>query len=438
MGPQASVSAEAKVGLEFHVRLDLDGKLFAPSPGGREPNQDVSAHCLGLPGTLPLPHPGALDLALRLALGLGATPAKRCRFARKHYNYPDLPKGYQISQLEPLAEGGTLRWPNGELPLRSLHLEEDAGRSKRLPSGRLGIDMNRSGAALVEIVSAPTLGGGAEAGEAFRWLRALVVALGVSRGALQDGDIRCDANVSIGGGPRCEIKNLNSYRFVTQAVEAEIERQRAADGPVRPTTLGFDRKQRRTVPMRSKESRPEYRFLPEPDLPSYRVPSPPPLETACPMETWDRLKAAGCPEDTARFFALQPSWTPHLAPFRGSELAAAAKLLAHLGAGLARKAPELEDTWRERPERIRAAVRAARAGKSSVEQERLLLGKGASAIDPTTVAEAVAMDHPGVLAKLREGHPKVLGYLVGQAMRVAPGCDPLRLRRCFEIIACRR
>ncbi|MFO1494263.1 MAG: Asp-tRNA(Asn)/Glu-tRNA(Gln) amidotransferase subunit GatB [Lysobacterales bacterium] len=275
---------EAVIGLEVHVQLATKSKIFSGSPTayGAEPNTQASAVDLGMPGTLPVMNRAAVELAIRFGLAVGATVAPRSVFARKNYFYPDLPKGYQISQFElPVVVGGGLqvRLDDGQtlyVPLTRAHLEEDAGKSVHDAfHAETGIDLNRAGTPLLEIVSEPALHSASEAVAYLKTLHTLVRWLGVSDGNMQEGSFRCDANVSVRRageplGTRAEIKNVNSFRFVEKAIDYEIERQIRlieAGGKVVQETRLFDAHRGETRSMRGKESAHDYRYFPDPDLP---------------------------------------------------------------------------------------------------------------------------------------------------------------------------
>ena len=272
------------IGLEVHARLLTRSKLFsgAPASYGAAPNTQACAVDLGLPGVLPVLNREAVRMAVRFGLAVGARIAPRCVFARKNYFYPDLPKGYQISQYEdPITAGGTIAVEPAGAPLREIglvraHLEEDAGRSVHEGFGGLsGIDLNRAGTPLLEIVTEPALHGAAEAAACMRKIHALVRWLGICDGNMQEGSFRCDANVSVRPagsgtlGTRAEIKNVNSFRFVERAIAYEIERQIdliESGGEVVQETRLYDPDHHETRPMRDKEEADDYRYFPDPDL----------------------------------------------------------------------------------------------------------------------------------------------------------------------------
>jgi aspartyl-tRNA(Asn)/glutamyl-tRNA(Gln) amidotransferase subunit B len=285
------------IGLEVHVQLATATKMFCRCPHryGAPPNTLTCPVCLGYPGALPVPNHHAVDLAVRLASALGATVHERSRFARKSYFYPDLPKGYQITQYDhPLATGGALPLSERSEPigLIRLHLEEDSGKLTHRrdppeegeprgepegdPYGETLVDFNRCGVPLVEIVTRPELRTPEEARELLATLHRLLRYLEVSDASMEEGSLRCDANLSVrrrgetGLGTKVEIKNLNSFRHVARALEHELERQGrivAAGGAVGEETRSFDPGQGVTRPLRNKEEAADYRYFPEPDLP---------------------------------------------------------------------------------------------------------------------------------------------------------------------------
>jgi aspartyl-tRNA(Asn)/glutamyl-tRNA(Gln) amidotransferase subunit B len=273
---------EAVIGLEVHAQLLTRTKAFCAcaTTFGAPPNTQVCPVCLGLPGALPVLNGEAVRMAVRTALALGCTLRKRSRFARKNYFYPDLPKGYQISQFdEPFSEGGHLDLEVGgatrAIGITRVHMEEDAGKSTHHARASV-VDLNRSGVPLVEIVGEPDLRSAAEAAEYLRVLRDVLVFIGVNDGNLEEGSFRCDANVSIRPvgeaklGTRVELKNINSFRFVEKAIAHEIARQTAvldAGGRIVQETRGWNEDEGSTFSLRSKEEAQDYRYFPDPDLP---------------------------------------------------------------------------------------------------------------------------------------------------------------------------
>ncbi len=275
---------EIVIGLEVHVQLNTKSKIFSPTATtyGAPANTQASAVDLGLPGVLPTINREAVLKAICFGMAVGGTIESHSIFARKNYFYPDLPKGYQISQFElPIVSGGSIRFEMGDtqhdIRLVRAHLEEDAGKSVHDAFGKLsGIDLNRAGTPLLEVVTEPDMRSPTEAVAYLRTLHTLVRYLDICDGNLQEGSFRCDANISIRPhgqrtlGTRTELKNINSFRFVEQALDYEIDRQIAvveSGGTITQETRLYDANQGDTRPMRSKEEAHDYRYFPDPDLP---------------------------------------------------------------------------------------------------------------------------------------------------------------------------
>ena len=275
---------ETVIGLEVHVQLSTQSKIFcnASAAYGGEPNQYIDPVTLGLPGALPVGNKKVIEYAIMMGLATHCEIRRFNRFARKHYFYPDLPKGYQISQFdEPICERGHVDFfmdgKKCSVGLKRIHMEEDAGKNvhdSRTASSL--VDLNRAGVPLLEVVSEPEIHSPAEAAAYLRAVRQLVRYLGISDGNMEEGSLRCDANISLRPvgdlkfGTRTEIKNLNSFKFVERALEYEIARQTAilkAGNKVVQQTLLFDSENGSTRPMRSKEESADYRYFPDPDLP---------------------------------------------------------------------------------------------------------------------------------------------------------------------------
>src|ERR1043165_1973933 len=292
------MSWEIVVGIETHAQLRTKSKIFsgAATAFGASPNSQASAVDIALPGVLPVLNRAAVEHAIRFGLAIGGTINRRSIFARKNYFYPDLPKGYQISQYElPIVQGGALKILTGEtektIRMTRAHLEEDAGKSLHEGRDTTGIDLNRAGTPLLEIVSEPDLRGASEAVAYARELHTLVVWIGVCDGNMQEGSFRCDANVSVrkAGDPklgtRCELKNLNSFRFMEQAIEFEAKRQIEIledGGRIVQETRLYDPQKNETRSMRTKEDAQDYRYFPDPDL----------LPVVIPVETIDKIRAS--------------------------------------------------------------------------------------------------------------------------------------------------
>ncbi len=274
---------EVVIGFETHAQLATQSKIFsrAPTAFGAEPNTQACAVDLALPGTLPVMNQAAVELAIRLGLALGSHIAEQSVFARKNYFYPDLPKGYQISQFEiPVVQGGEVSFFLGDekktVRLVRAHLEEDAGKSLHEDFiGQSGIDLNRAGTPLLEIVTEPDIRSSAEAVAYAKELHKIVTWIGICDGNMQEGSFRCDANVSVRKpgeklGTRREIKNLNSFKFMQQAIDYEVRWQieQIEDGhTIQQATVLFDPDTGETRAMRTKEDAADYRYFPDPDLP---------------------------------------------------------------------------------------------------------------------------------------------------------------------------
>jgi aspartyl-tRNA(Asn)/glutamyl-tRNA(Gln) amidotransferase subunit B len=277
-----SAGWEIVVGIETHAQLRTQSKIFsgASTAFGAPPNSQASAVDIALPGVLPVLNRAAVEHAIRFGLAIGGKINTRSIFARKNYFYPDLPKGYQISQYEqPIVQGGSLKILVGDqekiVRMTRAHLEEDAGKSLHEGRDSTGIDLNRAGTPLLEIVSEPDLRGAQEAVAYARTLHSLVMWIGVCDGNMQEGSFRCDANVSVRKagaaklGTRCELKNLNSFRFMEQAIEFEAKRQIEIledGGKIVQETRLYDPDRDETRSMRTKEDAQDYRYFPDPDL----------------------------------------------------------------------------------------------------------------------------------------------------------------------------
>jgi len=278
---------EPVLGLEVHAQLLTHTKIFCgcSTAFGALPNHHTCPVCLGLPGVLPVLNRQVVEFAIRAGLALGCEVRDTSVWSRKNYFYPDLPKGYQISQYDlPICEHGRLTLPSGKtVRIRRIHMEEDAGKNIHGSDGVSLVDLNRAGVPLLEIVSEPDIGSAQEASDYLKTLRAVLMYLGINDGNLEEGSLRCDANVSVRRagatelGTRAELKNMNSFRFLRQAIEYEIKRQVGVlegGGRVLQETRTFDVAKGETKSMRSKEEANDYRYFPEPDLPPLHVSKP--------------------------------------------------------------------------------------------------------------------------------------------------------------------
>ena len=476
---------EAVIGLEVHVQLRTATKLFCACRNayGEAPNSLTCPVCLGLPGALPVLNDGAVKLALALGLALHGHVQPRSTFYRKHYVYPDLPKGYQITQGPvALVEGGWLVIPGdpavrgAEGPVRigiaRAHLEEDSGKSSHDPGlGASLVDLNRAGVPLVEIVGRPELRSAQEASDYLKALHHLVGYLGICDGALEEGSLRCDANVSVrragseAFGTRVEIKNLNSFRFLRQALDFEFARQVASlerGETLRPETRGWDAAAGETRPQRGKEEAADYRYLPEPDLPTLEI-TPGELGAVraalpeLPEARRERLRAAhGLRPQDAELLVQSPAFADYFeaaAAASGHGQATAHWMLGELSRILNARGCTLEALGLP-PEQLGALVALVEARELShgAAKERvlpaLLAGEGtprelmerfglSQVSDPGAIrdlVDRVLQAHPEQVAQLRAGRTALRGFLVGQILKASGGkADPRRVQETLDL-----
>jgi aspartyl-tRNA(Asn)/glutamyl-tRNA(Gln) amidotransferase subunit B len=464
------VEYEPVIGLEIHAQLLTSTKIFCgcSTAFGAPPNTQVCAVCLGLPGALPVLNRRAVELAIRAALALGCMVQPRSVFARKNYFYPDLPKGYQISQYErPLALGGGIPLPPGSrtavVGLTRIHMEEDAGKSLHhgLPDSdrSTALDFNRSGVPLIEIVTEPDLRSAADAAECFSRLREVLVALGANDGNMEEGSLRCDANVSIRPvgsttlGTKTEIKNVNSFRYVQKAIEFEIERQIdvvSAGGRIRQETRLWNSDTDETTSMRSKEEAHDYRYFPEPDLP--------PLDLPAEWIAQIRESLPELPEARKARYVAALGLSEYDADVIVRSVAGGAEYFeAVLAAGAPAKAAanwiqgEIRRRLKERgaesissipvdPQQLAELIQITEKGivSSTVAKdvfdrmwnsggraveiiEREGLGQIGDESELAGLVESVVSANPDALAQYRAGRKNTFGFLVGQVMKASGG-----------------
>jgi aspartyl-tRNA(Asn)/glutamyl-tRNA(Gln) amidotransferase subunit B len=469
---------EAVIGLEVHCQLLTQSKIFsgAATAYGAEPNTQADAVTLGLPGVLPVLNQDAVKMAVKFGLAIGAQIAPKCVFARKHYFYPDLPKGYQISQYElPIVSRGTVAihvdGAEKVIGVTRAHLEEDAGKSLHEGfANATGIDLNRAGTPLIEIVSEPELRSAAEAVAYLKQLHQLVVYLGICDGNMQEGSFRCDANVSVRRagetkfGTRTETKNVNSFRFVEKAIEFEIGRQievLEGGGRIVQETRLFDPGTGETRTMRVKEEAMDYRYFPDPDL----------LPVVCSAEYVESVRRTlpELPEAKRGRFMQQYGLAAYdagvltgeraLADFYEAVVKASGvdpKLCANwtttdllgglnkLGQDIA-QSPISAEALAGLVKRIADDTISGKIAKEVF--EAMLAGEGtADAIidkkglrqitDSGTIEQAideVLAKHPGQLAQYRGGKEALFGFFVGQTMKATAGkANPAELNRLLK------
>jgi aspartyl-tRNA(Asn)/glutamyl-tRNA(Gln) amidotransferase subunit B len=452
---------EAVIGLEIHVQLKTKTKMFCrcANEWGAEPNTRTCPVCLAHPGTLPVPNGQAIEWAVKLGLALGCAIAPRALFHRKHYWYPDLPKGYQISQYDvPIASGGrfVVLSPDGdhEIGIVRAHLEEDAAKTVHVggEGGRIRgagaslVDFNRGGTPLVEIVTEPDLRTPDEARRFLQLLRQTVVELGISDAEMEKGSLRCDANVSVrevgeeGYRTKTELKNMNSFKFVADGIAAEVERQIAAyeaGEPVTQETLHYDPSSGRLTPLRSKEYADDYRYFPEPDLV--------PVEPSGEMVERIGAELEELPAARVRRFEADYGLSFYDADVLNGSVALAALFEGVVVAGAEPKAAanvltnqftaagvdpaavdpaELAKLIESRDTIPRATLAEALAasGDDGFTAERYLADASVSDVselDP--VIDRILAANEGQVAAYRAGKEGLLGFFVGQVMKETEG-----------------
>ena len=463
------MSWEAVIGLEIHVQLATQSKIFsgAATTYGAEPNAQACAVDLGLPGVLPVLNETAVEMAVKFGLAIGAEINLHSIFDRKNYFYPDLPKGYQISQFAtPIVGQGEIKLDLADgsqrvIGITRAHLEEDAGKSVHdLFPGQTGIDLNRTGTPLLEVVSEPDLRSASEAAEYFRQMHSLVKYLGICDGNLAEGSMRCDANVSVRShgqeafGERTEIKNINSFRFVERAIELEIERQidvLEAGGTIHRETRLFDADADETRSMRSKELSEDYRYFPDPDLLPLHISS---AFVQAVRDSLPELPDARCQRyqeamglsaydaaslsndlDRAEFFEavvsvcnnpkLSANWlNGELSAYLNNadlEIAASPVTAGQLGQLIQRIDDETLSS--KTAKELFKALWTQADTESNVDAliEQLGLKQMNDDGELSAIVSGVLEANPDQVAELKSGKDKVLGFLVGQVMKATGG-----------------
>lgn len=466
---------ETVIGLETHVQLRTRSKMFCGCSAafGAPPNTQVCPVCLGLPGALPVPNEEALKLAVRAALALGCTVNSKSIFARKNYFYPDLPKGYQISQHDqPLATNGSLAFLSPERGLVTasitrLHVEEDAGKSlhDRYPKAT-AVDLNRSGVPLIEIVGGPDLRSPAEARAYLLTLKQVLEYAGISDCDMEKGSLRVDANVSVRPagesalGTRSEVKNINSFAFVEKALTVERDRQialRESGGTVVQQTMLYDSKDNTVRPQRSKEESHDYRYFPEPDLPPLVLTPEFVAEQQSalpelPAGKRDRFVAQyGLTREHAAVLTASRSvadYYEHVVRAGAEPRAAANWVMTEALAD----AKDHADQLRVPPPALAQLVALVKGGTLSHQAAKRVFGEvAARGGEPRTIAEALGLiqvadtsvvaawvsdvlgAHALEVGRYKNGETKLMAFFVGQVMRASKGkADPKLAQRVLE------
>ncbi len=451
---------EPVIGLEIHVQMDTKTKLFCSCPVefGAEPNSNVCPVCLGLPGSLPVINKRAVEFAIRAGLALNCQINMRSVFARKNYFYPDLPKGYQISQYEePIAVNGWLEVGGKKVRIRRLHIEEDAGKNIHEGS-KTYVDLNRAGTPLMEIVTEPDIDSPQMAREFLEKLRNIMRYIGVSRADMEKGQLRCDINISIRPkgskelGTRVEIKNVNSFRFVQKAIESEIERQiklLLSGEKIVQETRTFDPSTGLTHTMRTKEEAEDYRYFPEPDLLPLLIP-PQWLEEIkanmpeLPEERLERfIKELGLDQYSAKVLTdnkeLGDFFEESLRYYGQDPKLTANWLLNDLLGSLSEAGKDIESSpvspqsLAELVKLIKENVLSSKLAKEVI-KEMTATGKSPSQIveekglkqisdegQIRSMIEEVLRENSKEVERFKAGEEKVFGFLVGQVMKKAKG-----------------
>jgi len=453
------------IGLEVHAQLLTRAKIFCgcSTQFGSPPNHNTCPVCLGMPGVLPVLNKRVVEFAVRVGLALGCTVRKTSVWSRKNYFYPDLPKGYQITQYDqPICEGGKLTidvdGTTKDIRIRRIHMEEDAGKSVHdAVGGESLVDLNRAGVPLLEIVSEPDIRSSEEAVEYLKSLRDVLVYLGVNDGNMEEGSLRCDANVSVmrkGSstlGQRTELKNMNSFRFVRQAIDYEIARQievLESGGKVIQETRLWDVQRGETRPMRSKEDAHDYRYFPEPDLPPLHVSDALIDEVGRSLPELPRAKARrflsqyGLPAYDVKILCAERPLADFFEACAGQYmdykklsnwfLGELMRLLNEKGGSIS--------SLKVQPAQLAALLSSvdkgeisANAGKDVLAEmfrtgrdpASIIAEKGLGQVSDAAVIEAAVDDaiakNQGEVEKYRAGKKQVLGFFVGQVMKAMKG-----------------
>jgi aspartyl-tRNA(Asn)/glutamyl-tRNA(Gln) amidotransferase subunit B len=466
------------IGLEVHVQLKTQSKIFSPASTefGKQPNTQACEIDLGLPGVLPVLNKEVVRMAVKLGLSIQSTVNKRCVFSRKNYFYPDLPKGYQITQDHyPIVSGGMIDIMLDDGSIKTIgitraHLEEDAGKSMHNSEKTSGIDYNRAGMPLLEIVSEPDLRSSSEAVAYLKELHRLVQFLDISSGNMQEGAFRCDANISVRlsesdpFGTRAEIKNINSFRFVQKAIDFEVQRQidllTHGEEIIQETRL-YDSTKNETRPMRTKENANDYRYFPDPDLPPLILSEEyiDSIKATLPELPWERSERLMNHYQLSRYDANIICQSKSMADYFEQVLElvkAPAKLVVNvinseLLALLNKEnisiteSPILPENLALLIKRIhdntisntiaKTVIEAMWAGEGDADQiiEKRRLKQITDVSQIESIVDDVIADHPEQIEALKQGKEKIYGFLVGQIMKKSRGkANPTQVNQILK------
>lgn len=471
----------ASVGMEVHAELSTQSKMFCRCPVafGGEPNTRVCPICLGMPGTLPVPNRAAIEMVLKTALALNCQIAMTSVFHRKNYFYPDLPKGYQVSQYgetNPLGYNGYLEIPASgggtkRIGIRRVHLEEDTGKLMHLPSGGSGVDFNRAGVPLMEIVTdfPPDIETPDEAKEYLAQLRHILVYLGVCDGKMEEGSMRCEPNISVRPvgsetyGIKSELKNLNSFRSVQLGVAFEVRRQIAAlatGATLRQETRGWDENREASYPMRIKESENDYRYFPCPDLVPMKFDEAAieALRASLPELPLAKLRryreSLGLSDYDAGLLVADKDWAAYFeqAVELGGDPKAVCNWMNGDFAKMLNETGQTTSASKVTPAHLVELVRLIASGTISgkIAKEvfaatfrtgqapaQIVEAKGATQISDLGAIESAVLrvlkDNADVVAKYKSGQTSVEGFLIGQVMRETKGrANPQLVREALD------
>lgn len=463
------------VGLEIHAELKTRTKMFCDSkndPDEKRPNANVCPVCMGHPGTLPVPNKEAVKHVLKVGVAVGGTLADFTEFDRKNYFYPDIPKGYQISQYKyPLVSGGSLRG----VALTRVHLEEDTGTSLHEEGDYSLLNYNRAGVPLMELVTEPVIRSAKQAGDFAKELQLLLRYLGVAEANMEKGEMRVEANISVSDTPgkfgtKVEVKNLNSFRTVEKAIEYEVKRHiEALESGERivQETRGWDEAGQKTYSQRQKEDSHDYRYFPDPDLPKLKISEIPEfhidaLKKEMGELPWERRarykKDFELKDEDTEIYISSPEWGEYfeklIADFAGDKnlIKLASNYLTSDLLGLVKKEPE---AWEAKPIEHKAFASivkmlgegklGSRAAKdilaivykeggdpAVIAESRGMLQKNDEGALKETIAKIVA-DNPKVVADFKSGKEAALMFLVGQGMKMTKGsANPETLKKLFR------